>query len=120
MKRADLNGRNTARKGRRTKREIAEMLYAQQAHKWQDWKENSRAHVLRTAAHLRREARHAWARREYQESDSLAFASRMIEDALTYGRPGLLVGMFYSENWQYLPAIAGESLTDHLQESEAK
>jgi hypothetical protein len=52
--------------------------------------------------YLRREARHARARGDLAEWNSLAFASLICGDLIVYDAPGLFVGMFYNSKWEYI------------------
>src|SRR2546425_9919417 len=100
MKRADLGSRNTAPRKKLSRAEIWKLEYERQAHCWQDWKTETRRHVLRASAYLCRTAKTARKMHCESETESLTFAAAMIEAVFQYDAPGLFCGMYYSRDWK--------------------
>jgi hypothetical protein len=101
MKNADLGPRGAVYRKRRSPGEIREEERAKQAHSWQDWKTHTRTHVSRACSYLRREAKTARPNEAIFTGGALTFAAMIVDAAWVYGRPDLLVGMYYSEKWEY-------------------
>ncbi|PYT48490.1 MAG: hypothetical protein DMG44_14455 [Acidobacteria bacterium] len=58
--------------------------------------------ISSTVARLRRDSRSARKRGDYKEAQALGFAAQMLIDLKRYGRPGLYVGMFYDDDWEWI------------------
>jgi hypothetical protein len=73
--------------------------------------------LMRTRMHLRREARHFRKIGQLEDAQAAAFASCIVSDVASFGVPGLYVGMFYTQDWQWAsPQPANEYKSVALQE----
>lgn len=62
------------------------------------------AEILQRAAHhIRKSAQREFNQKHFNQSHRDALAADLLDDLRSHGKPGLFVGMYYDENWNFRP-----------------